>query len=63
MTNQNKLIVGGVVVVLLGYYFYNENKVKNEILKLKKNKFNTSTYTPAVLGELAETPKKFADRI
>lgn len=35
MTNQNKLIVGGVVVVLLGYYFYNKNKVKNEVLELK----------------------------
>lgn len=60
MTNQNKLIVGGVVVVLLGYYFYNKNKVKNEVLELK----NGAKMTIAKLDKNAVpflTPKKGED--
>ena len=35
MTKQNKLIVSGVVVVLVGLYLYKQNKVKNEVSDLK----------------------------
>jgi len=35
MTNKNKLIVGGVLVVLVGYYLYDRNKKMKEVARLK----------------------------
>lgn len=35
MTKTNKLI-GGAVVIILGYYLYHNYKVKNEVSELKE---------------------------
>jgi hypothetical protein len=35
MTKTNKLIVGGVLVALVGYYLYDRNKKMQEVARLK----------------------------
>jgi len=54
MTQKNKLIVGGVVVVLVAYYLYDRNKK----MKTKEDLVAGADVTPApiVAPEVASTP-------
>jgi hypothetical protein len=53
MTQKTKLIVGGVLVAVVGYYFYNKNKTKNEVADLKDG---ADVPAPATIQPMTSVP-------
>lgn len=63
MTQKNKLIVGGVIVVLIAYYLYDRNKKMKAVADLKngadvKDSSTLGTNPELVTEEVKPTIKK-----
>ena len=63
MTQKNKLIVGGVIVVLIAYYLYDRNKKMKAVADLKngadvKSSVTLGTNPELVTEEVKPTIKK-----